>query len=74
MSHPRHVLTTLSSAAFYSFRGACRGKGIGWRLDSFIMSERLFAQADFVQQCAIRHEVYGPSDHVPVVCDVVGPL
>ncbi|KDN45593.1 hypothetical protein K437DRAFT_278429 [Tilletiaria anomala UBC 951] len=73
VSHPDAV----GHFTFYSFRGACRGKGIGWRLDSFIISERALGSDKsraFVQQCEIRHEVYGPSDHVPVICDVLGPL
>ncbi len=79
---------------FYSFRGMCRSKGIGWRLDTFVLSARLLLQqqeegegekeggeggqggggAGIVKQCEIRHEIYGPSDHVPVICDLQGPL
>lgn len=32
-----HILLW-TSAAFYGWRGFCRSKGIGWRLDSFIVS------------------------------------
>ncbi|SPO37692.1 related to exodeoxyribonuclease [Pseudozyma flocculosa] len=56
---------------FYGWRGMCRSKGIGWRLDSFIFSERI---KDRAKECEIRHECYGPSDHVPIYCDVQGPL
>lgn len=45
-------------------RGKCRPKGLGWRLDSFIVSERW---ANKVKQCEIRQTIYGASDHVPVV-------
>ncbi|KNE57242.1 exodeoxyribonuclease III (xth) [Allomyces macrogynus ATCC 38327] len=41
-----------------------RAKGIGWRLDYIIASERL---VPLLGECAIRDEVFGPSDHVPVV-------
>ncbi|KAN0064927.1 hypothetical protein ACQY0O_001984 [Thecaphora frezii] len=56
---------------FYGWRGMCRSKGIGWRLDTFILSERI---QDRAQECEIRHECYGPSDHVPIYCDIRGPL
>lgn len=51
---------------FYGWRGQCRSKGIGWRLDSFIISERL---KDQCTKCEIRHEIYGASDHVPIYAD-----
>ncbi|KAJ3367534.1 DNA-(apurinic or apyrimidinic site) lyase [Allomyces arbusculus] len=41
-----------------------RAKGIGWRLDYIIANERL---APLLGECAIRDEVFGPRDHVPVV-------
>ncbi|KAJ3366447.1 DNA-(apurinic or apyrimidinic site) lyase [Allomyces javanicus] len=41
-----------------------RAKGIGWRLDYIVTSERL---VPLLGECAIRDEVFGPSDHVPVV-------
>ncbi|GAK67500.1 exodeoxyribonuclease iii [Moesziomyces antarcticus] len=56
---------------FYGWRGFCRSKGIGWRLDSFILSQRI---ADKALECEIRHECYGASDHVPIYCDIQGPL
>ncbi|SPO30549.1 related to exodeoxyribonuclease [Ustilago trichophora] len=56
---------------FYGWRGFCRSKGIGWRLDSFILSERMASKA---LECEIRHECYGASDHVPIYCDIQGPL
>ncbi|KAK0552557.1 hypothetical protein OC846_002849 [Tilletia horrida] len=57
--------------SFFGWRGQCRVKGIGWRLDTFIVSERL---RDRVKACEIRYEMYGPSDHIPVFCDIAGPL
>ncbi|ORY59440.1 Endonuclease/exonuclease/phosphatase [Leucosporidium creatinivorum] len=56
---------------YFSARFQCREKGIGWRLDSFVVSERLMEK---VKQCEIRLEIYGASDHVPVVLDIEGPL
>ncbi|PWY97971.1 hypothetical protein BCV70DRAFT_202462 [Testicularia cyperi] len=56
---------------FYGWRGFCRSKGIGWRLDSFIVSKRIVQKA---LDCQIRHECYGASDHVPIYCDFAGPL
>lgn len=29
---------------------------------------------DKVKQCEIRLEIYGASDHVPVILDIEGPL
>lgn len=49
----------------------CRSKGIGWRLDSFIIPQRI---ADQVITCEIRHTVYGASDHLPVYMDIKGDL
>ncbi|KAK0526562.1 hypothetical protein OC842_005152 [Tilletia horrida] len=57
--------------SFFGWRGQCRNKGIGWRLDSFIVSERF---RERVKACEIRYEMYGPSDHIPVYCDIEGPL
>lgn len=39
---------------YYSYRFSCRTKGIGWRLDSFIVSEQLLSK---VNQCEIRHAI-----------------
>lgn len=52
---------------YYSYRFGCREKGIGWRIDSFIISQRLL---DKVSDCQIRQKCYGASDHVPVVIDI----
>lgn len=49
---------------YYGWRGNCRARGAGWRIDSFILSRQALAR---VQACEIRHEIYGASDHVPVV-------
>ncbi|MBW0512252.1 hypothetical protein O181_051967 [Austropuccinia psidii MF-1] len=52
---------------YYSYRFGAREKGIGWRIDSFIISERV---VENTQGCEIRHECYGASDHVPVVLEI----
>ncbi|SCV67001.1 BQ2448_5647 [Microbotryum intermedium] len=56
---------------YFSLRFDCRTKGIGWRLDHFVVSERVL---DKVKQCEIRLEAYGPSDHVPIILDFEGEL
>lgn len=84
--------------SYYSVKFQCRTKGIGWRLDSFVVSslrplcfsvifgkgrrDLTFARPDQVseplmskvKQCEIRLEVWGASDHVPVILDIEGPL
>lgn len=56
---------------YFGFRGQCRQKGIGWRLDSFIIPERI---KDSVVDVGIRHTVYGASDHLPIYMDIKGDL
>jgi AP endonuclease 1 len=72
---------------YFSFRFNCRAKGIGWRLDmcmwsrqkcamlilimlvnAVVLSERI---AERVRMCEIRSEIYGASDHCPIVLEVV---
>ncbi|KNE94763.1 exodeoxyribonuclease III, variant [Puccinia striiformis f. sp. tritici PST-78] len=52
---------------YFSYRFGCREKGIGWRIDSFITSQRVFEK---VKACEIRQECYGASDHVPIIIDI----
>ena len=52
---------------YFSYRFQCRTKGIGWRLDHAVVSERLLPE---VRACEIRAEAYGASDHVPIVLDI----
>ncbi|XP_058058676.1 recombination repair protein 1 isoform X2 [Anopheles bellator] len=47
---------------FWTYMGGARAKNVGWRLDYFIVSERL---ADKVTDNVMRTQVYG-SDHCPV--------
>ncbi|OCH85690.1 hypothetical protein OBBRIDRAFT_797911 [Obba rivulosa] len=56
---------------YFGYRFNCRAKGIGWRLDMFVLSERL---AGKVRTCEIRGEIYGASDHCPVVMEIEGEL
>ncbi|KAJ7219491.1 Endonuclease/exonuclease/phosphatase [Mycena pura] len=56
---------------YFSYRFNCRVKGIGWRLDMFVLSERI---ADRVKMCEIRSEIYGASDHCPLVMEIAGSL
>ncbi|KAH7889390.1 Endonuclease/exonuclease/phosphatase [Phlebopus sp. FC_14] len=52
---------------YFSYRFNCRTKGIGWRLDMFVVSERILEN---VKTCEIRSEIYGASDHIPVVLEI----
>ncbi|KAI8993642.1 Endonuclease/exonuclease/phosphatase [Pilobolus umbonatus] len=49
---------------FYGYRFNCRGKLLGWRLDYFTVTPDLM---DKVVSSEIRQEVWGASDHVPLV-------
>uniref|UniRef100_A0A1I7ZAB4 exodeoxyribonuclease III n=1 Tax=Steinernema glaseri TaxID=37863 RepID=A0A1I7ZAB4_9BILA len=51
---------------FWSYLGGARAKNVGWRLDYFVISERLF---DNVEACDIHSKVLG-SDHCPVTMDI----
>ncbi|KAI0247961.1 Endonuclease/exonuclease/phosphatase [Lactifluus subvellereus] len=52
---------------YFSYRFNCRAKGIGWRLDMFVLSERIVNR---VKMCEIRSEIYGASDHCPIVLEI----
>ncbi|KAG9102659.1 hypothetical protein FRC06_001492, partial [Ceratobasidium sp. 370] len=56
---------------YFSYRFGARQKGMGWRIDHFVLSERLFPR---VASCEIRNEIWGASDHCPIVMDIEGPL
>jgi len=62
----REMHPTDQHYTYFSYRFDCRTKGIGWRLDYFVLSERLLSR---VKMCEIRHEIYGASDHLPIVLD-----
>ena len=52
--------------SWWSYRFNARANNAGWRIDYFIVSERLKAR---IGEAAIRTEVYG-SDHCPVVLEL----
>ncbi|KAL5511119.1 hypothetical protein ACEPAH_4334 [Sanghuangporus vaninii] len=52
---------------YFGYRFDCRSKGIGWRLDHFVISERL---RENVKLCEIRSEIYGASDHCPIALEI----
>lgn len=56
---------------YFSYRFNCRTKGLGWRLDMFVLSERMMER---VKMCEIRSEIYGASDHCPLVMEIEGKL
>ncbi|GAA6027049.1 hypothetical protein JCM8097_006070 [Rhodosporidiobolus ruineniae] len=56
---------------YQAYKFDCRTKGIGWRLDYQVVSERLMPK---VKACEMRHEIWGASDHLPIVLDIEGPL
>ncbi|KAF7338134.1 DNA-(apurinic or apyrimidinic site) lyase [Mycena venus] len=67
----RRLHPTDKQYTYFSYRFNCREKGIGWRLDMFVLSERI---ADRVKMCEIRSEIYGASDHCPLVMEIEGAL
>lgn len=67
----RHFHPTDRHYTYFSYRFNCREKGLGWRLDMFVLSERILERAKL---CEIRSEIYGASDHCPVVMEFEGIL
>jgi AP endonuclease-1 len=59
----RQLHPTIQAFTYWSYRFNARGKNIGWRLDYFVLSERLMKD---VCSCVVRSEVVG-SDHCPLV-------
>jgi len=49
--------------SYFSYRFNCHVKNIGWRLDYFVVSEKLLPQ---IKDSLIRTKCYGASDHVPI--------
>ncbi|AEP89054.1 MULTISPECIES: exodeoxyribonuclease III [Bacillus] len=59
----RHVYPDLEGAySWWSYRAGARDRNIGWRLDYFVVSERLKEQ---IEDASISADVMG-SDHCPV--------
>ncbi|KAG9010925.1 hypothetical protein FRB94_009405 [Tulasnella sp. JGI-2019a] len=67
----RRMNPKLQHYTYFSMMRKCREKGIGWRLDMFVLSQRLYSR---VKTCVIRDEIYGASDHVPIVLELEGTL
>jgi hypothetical protein len=60
----RHLHPNARRYTYFSYRFGCRPKYIGWRLDYFVTSASLLPR---VLASEIRDEVYGASDHVPIM-------
>lgn len=59
----RHFYSTLEGAySWWSYRFKAREKNAGWRIDYFVVSNRLMPR---ISSAAIHNEVFG-SDHCPV--------
>jgi exodeoxyribonuclease III len=58
----RHTNPETRAYSYFSKRFQCRQKSLGWRLDSFLVRD-----SDMISDCLIRDEIYGPSDHCPMV-------
>ena len=52
--------------SWWSYRAAARERNVGWRIDYFIVSQRI---ADKIRAAEIHNEVFG-SDHCPVELDI----
>uniref|UniRef100_A0A914CHS9 exodeoxyribonuclease III n=1 Tax=Acrobeloides nanus TaxID=290746 RepID=A0A914CHS9_9BILA len=48
---------------FWSYMGNARAKNVGWRLDYFVISERIINN---VIECHIHKEIVSGSDHCPI--------
>ncbi|KAF9265505.1 hypothetical protein L218DRAFT_923808 [Marasmius fiardii PR-910] len=67
----RKLHPSLQHYTYFSCRFNCRMKGLGWRLDMFVLSQRI---TDKVKMCEIRSDIYGASDHCPITMEYEGPL
>ncbi|ORZ21536.1 Endonuclease/exonuclease/phosphatase [Absidia repens] len=56
--------TTKGQFSFFGYRFRCREKLIGWRLDYFCVTPDLIPK---MVNSTIRHDLWGASDHVPIV-------
>lgn len=52
--------------SWWSYRFHAREKNVGWRIDYFLVSDRI---ADKIQRAEILSEIYG-SDHCPVLLEI----
>jgi AP endonuclease-1 len=59
----RHLYPDVTGAyTYWTYMSNARAKNVGWRLDYFVISERL---KDALCDCVIRKDVHG-SDHCPI--------
>jgi len=58
---------TVGAYSWWSFRANARANGVGWRIDYFLVSDRL---RDNIEKAYICQEIYG-SDHCPVGLDIM---
>ena len=54
------------SYSWWSYMGKERKKNIGWRIDYFIVSDKI---KDKIQEATIYPEIYG-SDHCPIGLEI----
>ena len=62
----RHLYPQRVEYTWWSYRMRARERNVGWRIDYFIVSDRI---ADKVKDVVIRGDIMG-SDHCPVVLDI----
>ena len=52
--------------SWWSYRGGARDRNVGWRIDYFLVSEKL---TDKIVSADILNDIYG-SDHCPVTLSI----
>lgn len=57
---------TKDAYTYWDYRSGAREKNNGWRLDYFVLSQRLLSR---VRRCEILTHIYG-SDHCPILLDI----
>ncbi len=62
----RHLHPDKEQYSWWSYRFQARQKGIGWRIDYFLVSD---CAKDLIQSSVIRDDIFG-SDHCPVVLEM----
>ena len=62
----RHLYPDVVKYSWWSYRFFAREKGIGWRIDYFVVSERIKHK---ITQADILDQVFG-SDHCPVLLEI----
>ena len=63
----RHLHPTEEKYSWWSYRFQARAKNIGWRIDYFLVSDRI---SDRIKTADILNEVMG-SDHCPVLLEII---